>query len=158
MVGEPDQRANPPILIDTLDFRIKLYKPSNRGNPLVDLYTKGGFSIDALAKKFNCSKATVLEQLKKAGLSDLKKNGQNPTSYRNYQPPFGYSVKDRVLILNKQEVLICRVIVQERNMQKKSFNEITKILIGGGYKNRFGKIAWSITTVQRIYKRWNGKI
>jgi predicted DNA-binding protein YlxM (UPF0122 family) len=156
MVDHADQRENTQKLVEILDLYLK--PTTHKSNQIVDLYLKGGFTVDQLSKKFDCSKSTILDRLARAGLKNLKQESQKPDNYRNPQAPYGYKVKDRRLVLNKNEIVVCRLVVRLRNIEKKNFSEIARALTKHLIKNRFGKVSWNYMTAQKIYKRWNGKI
>ncbi|MCB0411440.1 MAG: hypothetical protein KDD22_02870, partial [Bdellovibrionales bacterium] len=78
--------------------------------------------------------------------------------FRHHNPPYGFKVQNGKLVVNKQELKICRIVVDFMGRQKRPVREMAREFIRREIKKRRGHVKWGYLVVQQIFKRWNGKI
>jgi hypothetical protein len=125
---------------------------------LRELYRKKGLSAAQIAEQLGVSKTVVLNRLRAIGIREKTGRVTRPDNYRHHEPPYGYTICDGKLVPNKKELQVCRLVVELRGRQKRSFAEIAEELIRRGYPNRRGVVSWFHHSVNQIFKRWNGKL
>ncbi|MCC6277362.1 MAG: hypothetical protein IT289_05555 [Oligoflexia bacterium] len=109
-----------PVPTPTTNNYLKRTKwPQMRGDEDVttQVYTnvEEGLSTVQIAKRFQVSRMTIASRLRAMGIlvdQSYQLRSKNPENYRISNPPYGYSVQDGKLILNKKELKICRFIVE----------------------------------------------
>lgn len=156
MVNLADKATNTPILLDFIYFSVKPFQ--KKFNFYLSLYLEEGLSAAQIADQIGCSKSTVLARLWKHGIRNFRTHQTHPKNYRQPQPPYGYAVREGKLVINRRELKVCRLVVNLREREKKTFSEIARELAEKKIKNRRGEISWQHVTVANIFKRWRGKL
>ena len=156
MVERPIQGTNTLVAVDSIQFIPKPYK--QKPAFYSDLYLKEGLSAAQIAQRIGCSKTTVLERLRKQGISNGSGRRTNPKNFRLHHPPFGFSKLEGSLVPNKAEMRICRLVVELRDRQKMSTRETAEELMRREIRNRRGVVYWTHVAVGRIFNQWKGKI
>ena len=82
----------------------------------------------------------------------------NPENYRHHCPPYGYKVRGGKLVIDNQELKICRLVVELIERQGFGIRETGREITKRGYKNRQGNHSWGHFVVKRIFDRWRGKL
>jgi transposase len=126
---------------------------------LKDWYLKDGLSASQIAERLNVSRTFVLARLHEMGIRSEsgKDRLTRPENYLCNTPPYGWKIRNRKLISNKQELIICRyavTLVRNGYSLRSVAKEITKL----EFKNRRGKIHWDHSTIKSIYERWRDKL
>ena len=154
---QPECRKKTPYYIDT----IKLSSPFNDVDlPLLkQLYIKNGFSTRQMAKRFGVSKSFIIGRLHCLGIKRKPGQKQNdPKDYRHAQSPYGYKIKNNCLVLNKEELKICRLIVSLIDKKQWSASKVARELTLRGTEKRSKDKTWNHPTVIKIYNRWKDKL
>lgn len=157
MVDQAEIGTKRLLLIDSIQLRVRPISLDQ--GEIKRLFLEEKLTAVQIARKFDVAKSVILGLLHRQGVR-IGKVGRstNPQNYRNPSPPYGYRVKDGKLVLNKSELKICRLIVDLKCRREKSLAEIATHLEMRGFKNRNGRTVWNSNTIQKIYKRWEGKI
>ena len=158
MVDQAEIGTNQSYLIDSIRLSVSP-KLLNQAE-ICNLFVEKRQSAAQIARRFDTSKPVILGILHRAGVRLGTKAGRSvdPENYRNNSPPYGYVVKDGKLVPNKQELRVCRAIVDLRGRRRMSLSEVARELEKKGFKNRNGRSVWNPQTILNIFKRWNGKI
>jgi len=82
----------------------------------------------------------------------------DPENYRAKNPPYGYKIEGKKLVINKSELRVCRAIVEMIGRRSFSTTKTSKELVRKNFKNRAGNALWDHKTVKAIYERWKDKI
>ena len=157
MVHQPECRKKKPYYIDS----IKLFSPFKAVDldDLKKLYVKNGLTTRQLAERFGVSKTFIISRLRCLGIR--RKPGQlqnDPRNYRHAKAPYGYKIKDRVLVLNKQELKVCRLIIDLFEKKQRSASQVARELTTRKIQKRSGETTWNHPTVIKIYNRWKDKL
>ncbi len=119
---------------------------------LSNLYIKQDLSKREIARQLNINHSTIIEALRKAG---IHKNISPNKNKRKGQIPFGYDYKNRILVENKQEQEIIRIIRQLKIKEfslRETAEELNKKLIPT--KNNG---IWQANTIRKILQRFKNK-
>lgn len=128
-------------------------------NQLFGMYYSRGLSAAQNAAELGISKSCVMDRIKKFELKVPRKGRQmNPDNFRHPNPPYGYAAKKGKLVLNKQEIRVCRLVVQGIRDRGLGYREMARELEKRGIKARNGKIKWSHYMTTNIFKRWKEKL
>jgi IS30 family transposase len=158
MVQYPEYGTNTCYLSDFIEICLKINLLNSA--QIRDLYLEKGLSASQIASHFNVSKGAIISRLKRLKINRGIQSGQltNPNNYRHHVVPYGYSVRDKRLVLNKAEQRICRLVVELIDRREKNHSEVARELSSRNFKNRAGSTKWDSKTVFNIYKRWKGKL
>lgn len=73
-------------------------------------------------------------------------------------PPYGFAVRVGKLVPNRQEMKVCRLVVELVARKSETHTNVARELSRRGFKNRAGSIHWDSKTIFNIFKRWKDKI
>lgn len=124
---------------------------------LREIYLQNGATASQLAAQFGVSKQSILVRLRQSGVMRSEGRGRSAINYRYPNPPYGYRVCEERLVINRAEAKVVRIIIELRERKKLSWEEIARSLNDNGLRTRRGA-QWARTGIQRIHRRWNGKI
>lgn len=156
MVDQPEYGTNHSYLADFI--QVSLSSKLVDSSEIVNLYQFSGLSTGQIANKLGISKSFVLAKLAEEKVDTRKasdRNG-NPENFRRSVPPFGFKVLDGHLVSSKEEVRVCRLIVEHIKRQGLSLRAVAKELDSRGLRNR-NKKPWGHQSVLQIYNRWKDK-
>lgn len=164
MVHQPECGTNTfdntPYIIDYI--RLNLSPRLLDSNEIRSKYLDKGLSVGQIAKLYRVSKSMIRARLHDMGIRDGDKNPSrsnlNPDNYRCPVAPYGYQVVNGKLVTNKQELVICRIVVELVEREGWTHTEVARELGRRGFKTRVGKLKWDSKTIFNIFKRWKGKL
>ena len=156
MVESPGYCTNSP---EVADFLSVSQNPKNVGtNSISDLYLEKGLTEAKIAEHIGLSKSEILRRLHSIGIrKETLKQMPLGTPRPVVRAPFGKQVVDGRLVDNRSELKTARRIVELRERQNFSWNEIVERLNRGGLRTRQG-LQWKLGTTKMVFDRWNGKL
>lgn len=158
MVDQPEYGTNPSYYVDFIPFHVN--SKLLNFDKIRNLYLNQGFSAAEIAKQNGTVKSVILGILHRMGVR-LGSGGRplnDPENYRGKNPPYGYSIKNKKLVINKTELRVCRAVVEMVGRQGINTSRTSKELVRRGFKNRAGRALWDHKTVKLIFERWKDKI
>lgn len=158
MVDLAEHGTNQPYLVDFIN--LTLHTKLIDSYEIRRLFLDNGLSSVQIAKKYNVSKTTILSILHKMNVRVETQAGRitNPNNYRVRNPPYGFRIQDRKLVLNKSEIRFCRLIVELIARKGFSKSDVVRELEAKRYKNRNSSTKWDHSTVRNIFERWKNKL
>jgi transposase len=156
-VDQPEYGTNHSYLADFIQISLAPKLVDYR--EIVNLYKSGGLAAGQIARRLGISKSFVLSKLTSEKIDMSKTIGRsgNPENFRRSVPPFGFKIVDGRLVSNREELRICRLVVEQIKRQGLSLRAVAKELNRRGLKNRNRKL-WGHQSVIQIYNRWKDKI
>jgi transposase-like protein len=158
LVDQPESWTNYSYFIDII--QIRLAPKLLNFDEIRRLYLNEGQSAAEIARRYGTVKSVILSILHRMGvrLGSGARALNDPQNYRAKNPPYGYKVEGKKLIINKSELRVCHTIVEMIGRRSFSITKTSKELVRKNFKNRAGNALWDHKTVKTIYERWKDKI
>ena len=152
MVDQPEYGTNTNYVRDFIEIRFKPQLVNYQ--EIRNLFEIERLSVKQIAMKLGVAKTFVLKHLKRLNVKTEvgKSRMTNPNNFRHHNPPYGYTVREGKLVVSRNELRVCRMVVELLGRQKKSARESARILVDKNIKNRRGEIKWVHLVVQQILK------
>lgn len=158
MVQYPEYGTNTPYYLVIIE--LCLGTKFLNSDEIERLYRAEGLSVNQIALRFKVSRTLILSRLHDRGIREgtASKRRTNPKNYRCPIPPYGFAIQNGRLVPNRQEMKVCRLVVELVEREKKKHTDAARELSRRGLKNRAGSTNWDSKTVFNIFRRWKNKI
>jgi hypothetical protein len=157
-VDQVEYGTNRPYLVDFINLCFKAGQVDSA--EIKQLFLEMHWSATQIARKFGVSKSLIIHRLHRMRIKVETGAGRmtKPDNYRHWKAPYGYRIFGGKLLINRQEIKICRMVVHLIERENFGVRETARELIRRSFKNKQGEVKWSHFVVQRIYDRWKGKL
>lgn len=158
MVDQPESWTNYGYFIDFI--QIRLAPKLLNFHEIRRLYLDEELSAAEIARRFDTVKSVILSILHRTGvrLGSGARPLNDPANYRAKNPPFGFKVECKKLVVSKSELRVCRAIVEMMGRKGFTISQTSRELSRKGFKNRAGRALWDNKTVKSIYEKWKDKV
>lgn len=136
---------------------------------LLDLFSKAGVNFHSITESIDTTSAsgrffvTTLSAISQYERELTSERTKSVLAYKKQQGfrvgsvLFGYKLAHdgKTLLKHTEEQETIKMIIELRDKEKKSYNEIVKLLTERGRKNKIGTVSWFRSTIIKLYKNYS---